>query len=85
MAESTPVETGTTAETLSKRKAARVPRPTVGGSEARSLSCVPIFNYQDALQQFGTHIIGLAKPAHPLRGKTRCRPKDSVFCDHENL
>jgi hypothetical protein len=41
--------------------------------------------YQDALPQFGIHVIGLAKPAHPHRGKTRCRPKDSVFRDHENL
>ncbi|OAQ52539.1 hypothetical protein HTG_13020 [Natrinema mahii] len=66
-------------------KAARVLRPTVGGGEARTLGCVPVFKYWDALPRFGTHVIGLAKPAHPLRGKTRCRAKDEVFRDHENL
>ena len=49
-----------------------------------TLGCVPIFKYRDALLQFGTHVIGLAKSAHPLRDKTRCRPKDCVFRDHEN-
>jgi len=57
----------------------------VGGGEARPLGCVPVFNYRDALLRFGTHVIGLAKSAHPLRDKTRCRPKDCVFRDHENL
>ena len=68
---------------VSERKTARVPRPTVGGGEARMLGCVPISKYRDALLWFGTYVIGLAKPAHPLRGKTRCagpvsRPREGA-------
>ena len=70
-------------DTRSKRKAARVLRPTVGGGEAHPLSCVSVFKYRDGLRQFGTHVIGLAKTAHPLRGKTRCarplsRPREGA-------
>jgi len=66
----------------SKRKAARVPRPTVGGGKARALGCVPVFNYRDAILLVGTHVIGLAKSAH-LTGKTRCagsvsRPREGA-------
>lgn len=68
---------------ISKRRAPRVPRPTVGGGEARPLGCVSFFKHRDALLRCGTHVIGLAKSAHLLRGKTRCRPKDGVFRDHE--
>ncbi len=67
----------------SKRKAARVPCPTVGGGEARPLGCVPVFKYRNAVLLIGTHVIGLAKPAHPFRGKTRCagpvsRPREGA-------
>jgi len=58
--------------------------PWAGVKRIRSAASL-FFMYQDALPQFGTHVIGLAKPAHPHRDKTRCRPKDSVFRDHENL
>ena len=65
------LKTSTVVSTESKRKAARVPHPTMGRGKARPLGRVPIFMYRDAILQFGTHVIGLAKPAHPHRGKTR--------------
>lgn len=42
-------ESATVEASGSKGETARVPRPTVGGGEARALGCIPVFKYRDAL------------------------------------
>ena len=57
------------------------PAPPWAGVKLVRSAASHFFNYRDALLQFGTHVIGLAKPAHPFWGKTRCAGSVSRPCE----
>ena len=57
------------------------PAPPWAGVKLVRSAASHFFNCRDALLQFGTHVIGLAKPAHPFWGKTRCAGSISRPCE----